>query len=51
MKKGICLHAVAVSNIFELHLFHPKFEKLVVPKFVNKIKKGRKSGREAYGKS
>ena len=45
------MHAVAVSNIFELHLFHPKFEKLVVPKFVNKIKKGRKSGREAYGKA
>ena len=45
------MHAFAVSNIFELHLFHPKFEKLVVPKFVNKIKKGRKSGREAYGKA
>ena len=51
IKKGICLHAVAVSNIFGLNLFHPKY--LAKDKgeyFVSKIKRGPKS-KKGYGKA
>ena len=52
VKHGVCCHSVAVSNIFSLGLFHPKYAKTVnYSKFVTKKKRGRKGGREKYGKA
>ena len=51
VKDGVCMHVVALSTLFGLQLFHPKYS---VPKtsdtFVNKIKRGRKSKKD-FGKA
>ena len=50
-KSGVCMHVVALSILFGLQLFHPKY---AAPKkldtFVTKIKRGRKS-KKNFGKA
>ena len=43
VKNGVCMHVVAISNIFNLNLFHPKYTTKKMPAyFVIKTKRGRK---------
>ena len=51
VKLGVCMHVVALSVIFKLNLFHPKYSTKSKPDtFVTKEKRGRKS-RKAFGKA
>ena len=51
VKKGICLHAVGLSNIYKLNLFNPKYTvKEKTPYFISKNKRGPKS-KKGYGKA
>jgi hypothetical protein len=44
VKLGVCMHVVAISVIFNLKLFHPKYSTKSKPDtFVTKEKRGRKS--------
>ena len=51
VKSGVCMHVVALSNLFGLQLFHPKYAgQKKSETFVTKVKRGRKS-KKGFGKA
>ena len=50
VKTGVCMHVVAMSNIYGLNLFHPKYLSKKNDHFETKVKRGRKSKKD-YGKA
>ena len=51
VKDGVCMHVFALSTLFGLQLFHPKYSATTKPDtFVNKIKRGRR-GKKGFVKA